>query len=104
MYQGMMGVANGTYLVLVPDKSVVELDVGMKEDAQFIKALGDAGGKELDKLSSDGIISVETNLFSVNAKMSYVSDAWRAADADFWKCAAVMQAVAPADKKAPKKP
>jgi hypothetical protein len=104
MYQGMMGMPDGTYLVLVPHKSVADLDIGMKEDAQFAKALGDAGGKELEKLSSDGIISVETNLFSVNAKMSYVSDAWRGADVDFWKGAAVMQAGAPAEKKAAKKP
>jgi hypothetical protein len=40
----------------------------------------------------------------VNAKMSYVSDAWRGADVDFWKGAAVMQAGAPAEKKAAKNP
>jgi hypothetical protein len=104
MYQGMMGVPDGTYLVLVPHKSVADLDIGMKEDAQFGKALGEAGGKELEKLSSDGIISVETNLFAVNAKTSYVSDAWRAADVDFWKGSAVMQAGAPVEKKTAKKP
>lgn len=105
MYQGVMGVPDGTFLVLVPHKSVADIDVGMKEDALFAKALGEAGGKELDKLSSDGIISVETNLFAVNAKMSYVSEDWRVADADFWKGSAVMQAGAPAiAKKAVAKP
>jgi hypothetical protein len=104
MYQGMQGVPDGTYLVIVPHKSVAEIDVGMKEDAQFAKALGEAGGKELEKLSSDGIISVETNLFAVNAKMSYVSKEWRAADADFWKSSAVMQAGWPAETKTSKKP
>lgn len=104
MYQGMMGVPDGTFLVIVPHKSVADIDVGMKEDPQFAKALGEAGGKELDKLSSDGVVSVETNLYAVNAKMSYVSKEWRAADADFWKGSAVMQAGAPAENKAPKKP
>jgi hypothetical protein len=104
MYQGMMGVPDGTFLVIIPLKSVADLDVGMKEDAQFGKALGEAGGKELDKLSSDGVISTETNLYAVNAKMSYVSNDWRVADADFWKGAAVMQAGAPMEKKAAKKP
>ena len=106
MYQGMMGVPDGTYLVIIPLKSVADMDVGMKEDAQFAKALGDAGGKELDKLSSDGIISSETNLFAVSAKMSYVSEEWHAADADFWKGAAsVTQAAsAMATKKALAKP
>jgi hypothetical protein len=104
MYQGMMGVPDGTFLVLAPHKSVADLDIGMKEEQQFGKALGEANGKELDKLTSDGIISVETNLFMVNAKMSYVSDEWRVADADFWKGAAVVQAGEPAAKKAAKKP
>jgi hypothetical protein len=104
MYQGMMGVPDGTFLVIIPLKSVADLDVGVKEDAQFGKALGEAGGKELDKLSSDGVISTETNLYAVNAKMSYVSNDWRVADADFWKGAAVMQAGAPMEKKAAKKP
>ena len=105
MYQGMMGVPDGTYLVIIPLKSVADIDAGMKEDALFAKALGEAGGKELDKLSSDGIISTETNLFAVSAKMSYVSEDWRAADADFWKGAAsVVQAGSPigAKKAAPK--
>jgi hypothetical protein len=104
MYQGMLGVPDGTYLVIVPHKSVADIDTGMKEDALFAKALGEAGGKELEKLSSDGVISVETNLFAVNAKMSYVSKEWRVADADFWKGSAVMQAGAPAETKASKKP
>jgi hypothetical protein len=104
MYQGTLGVPDGTYLVIVPHKSVADIDVGMKEDALFAKALGEAGGKELEKLSSDGVISVETNLFAVNAKMSYVSKEWRVADADFWKGSAVMQAGAPAETKASKKP
>jgi len=106
MYQGMMGVPDGTYLVIIPLKSVADLDLGMKEDAQFAKTLGDVGGKELDKLSSDGIMSTETNLFAVSAKMSYVSEDWHVADADFWKGGpSVMQAGAPAAaKKVPQKP
>jgi hypothetical protein len=104
MYQGMMGVPDGTFLVLVPHKSVADLDTGMSEEAQFGKALGEVGGKELDKLSADGIISVETNLFAVSPKMSYVSKEWRMADVDFWKGSAVMQAGEPMEKKAAKKP
>jgi hypothetical protein len=106
MYQGMMGVPDGTYLIIIPLKSVADIDAGMKEDAQFAKTLGEAGGKELDKLSSDGIISVETNLFAVSAKMSYVSEDWHVADADFWKGgASVMQAGSPmGSKKTPPKP
>jgi hypothetical protein len=104
MYQGLMGVPDGTYMVLIPHASIADLDVGMREDALFAKALGEVGGRELDKLSADGVISVETNLFAVSAKMSYVSDAWRAADADFWKGSAVLQAGAPMEKPAAKKP
>jgi hypothetical protein len=106
MYQGGMGVPDGTFLVIIPHKTVADLDVGMREDAQFGKALGDVGAKELDKLSNDGVISAQTDLFAVSAKMSYVSEDWRASDADFWKGAAVIQAGAPAAaaKKESKKP
>jgi len=105
MYQSFAGVPDGTFLVIAPHRSLAELDVGMKEDAQFIKALGEVGGKELDKLSSDGIISVQTDLYVVDSKMSYVAESWRAADPDFWKGAAVMQAGSPAPaKKDTKKP
>jgi hypothetical protein len=104
MYQGMMGVPDGMYMVLAPLASVADLDVGMREDAQFGKVLGEVGGKELEKLSADGIISVETNLFAVSPKMSYVSKEWRTADVDFWKGSAVMQAGEPMEKKPAKKP
>jgi len=107
MYEGRMGVPDGTFLVIVPHKSVADLDVGMGEEAEFGKALGEAGGKELDKLSSDGIISTQTELFAVSPKMSYVSEEWRASDADFWKGTTVTQAGMPAPatpKKDAKKP
>jgi len=104
MYQGIMGVPDGSYLVIVPHASVADLDVGMKEDAQFASALGESGAKELDKLSSDAVISVQTDLYTVSPKMSYVSEAWRTADADFWGGAVVMQAGEPAPKKTTKKP
>jgi len=104
MYQGIMGVPDGTYLVVVPHTSVADLDVGMKEEAQFFSALGEAGAKELDKLSTDAVISVQTDLYVVSPRMSYVSEAWRAADADFWGGAVVMQAGEPAPKKNAKKP
>jgi len=101
----MMGVPDGTFLVIIPHKSVADLDMGMKEDEKFGKALGEAGGKELAKLSSDGVISTQTDLYVVNPKMSYVSNEWRVADADFWKGSAVVQAGAPmAAKKEAKKP
>jgi hypothetical protein len=100
----MFGVADGSFMVLIPLASVADVDVGMKEDAAFGKALGQAGGQELDKLTADGIMSVETNLFTVSPKMSYVSKEWRMADADFWKGSAVMQAGEPMEKKAAKKP
>lgn len=104
MYQGVMGVPDGTFLVVVPHASVADLDIGMKEDAQFAAALGEAGGKQLDKLSSDGVISVQTDLYVVSPAMSYVSAAWSTADADYWKGAGVMQAGEPTPKKSPKKP
>jgi hypothetical protein len=108
MYQGVMGVPDGTFLVIVPHNSVADIDIGMKEEEKFGKALGEAGGKELDKLSNDGVISVETNLFAVSPKMSYVSAEWHTANADFWKSASggasVMQAGEPTAKKEPKKP
>lgn len=107
IYQGVMGVPDGTFLVIIPHTSIADLDVGMHEDADVGKALGEAGAKELDKLSADATISTQTDLFTVSAKMSYVSEDWRASDADFWKGTTVIQAGAPAPvttKKDAKKP
>ena len=107
MYEGRMGVPEGTFLVIVPHKSMADLDAAMRDDAEFGKALGEAGGKELDKLSSDGIISTQTEWFAVSPKMSYVSEDWRASDTQFWKGTTVMQAgmaVPAVAKKDAKKP
>jgi hypothetical protein len=103
MYEAQFGAPGGAFLVVIPMTSIADIDKGVADDAKFAAALGEAGGKELDKYASDGNLTSTSNLYGVDPKMSYVPDTWMASDMDFWRSSGVMQAGAPADKK-PKKP
>jgi len=47
--------------------------------------MGPDGMKKLGELVSASVESSQHQLFSFNAHMSYVDDAWIKADPDFWK-------------------
>jgi hypothetical protein len=98
-YQAAYGAPEGTYIFITPMKSAAEIDKAFAQNKDFGSAMGEDGMKKLDELSAAAIESSETNLFTFNPKMSYVSDDWVKADPDFWK---PKSAAAP--KAAPKKP
>ena len=54
MYQGGMGVPDGTFLVIIPHKTVADLDVGMKEDAQFGKPSATSAGRSSTSCRTTG--------------------------------------------------
>lgn len=88
LYQNYYGENNGGYyLVISLMKSLAEDDQGMAVDKKFAEAVGPATMKRLDELTASSVASTETNLFSVNPKMSYPSPEWIKAD-PFWKPAA----------------
>jgi hypothetical protein len=84
-------------------KSAGEIDKNLMANKDFEAAMGEEGMKKLGELSARAIESSETNLFSINPRMSYPADEWIKADPDFWKpkaAAAPAAAKKPADKAA----
>jgi len=85
IYQSQYGREDGTYIIFNPMKSAAEIDHSFGDWAKFTANLGDDGMKKLNELTAVTIDSSETNLFSFNPKMSYVSEDWIKADPEFWK-------------------
>jgi hypothetical protein len=68
-------------------KSAAQIDQGMAADPKFAAAIGEDGMKKLTDLSAAAIESVETNLFAINPRISYVSAEIANSDPSFWKSA-----------------
>jgi hypothetical protein len=77
--------SGSSYIVITPMKSGAEIDQEADQDKQFMAAMGEDGMKRLGELEAAAIESRQTNLFTFNPRMSYVSDDWIKADPDFWK-------------------
>lgn len=84
MFQAVYGRATA-YVVITPLKSLSEVDRNFMQSSKFAEAMGADGMKKLSELSAAAISSIETNLFSINPHMSYVSDEVAAAAPDFWR-------------------
>ena len=92
-YEGLMGVADA-YLVLVPMTSLKDEDTALAHKKDFGAALGDEGRGQMNKLSAEGVASVEDNIWMVIPEWSTVEKSWIEADPQFW-------APEPAAKSAP---
>jgi hypothetical protein len=99
MYQAMYGQEGTTYVVIVPMKSLAEVDQSMQQDKQFAEAMGEDGMKKLGELESSAVEFHQTNLFQFNAAMSYPRDEWIKADPDFWKAKAAAKPAAKTEEK-----
>ena len=98
VYQSVYGREDGTYIVFNPMKSAAEIDRGMADWPKFMAAMGEDGMKKLNELTAITVDSSETNLFTFNPRMSYVSEDWIKADPDFWKIKPAAAAAKPAKK------
>jgi hypothetical protein len=82
-YEGLTGVTDA-YLVLVPMASLKDQDTGLAREKDFGAALGDEGRGRMNKLSEEGVASVEDNIWMVNPDWSYVEKSWIEADPQYW--------------------
>jgi hypothetical protein len=98
MFDAAFGRESGTYIALTADNSMSEIDNSMTDDKKWAEAMGEKGMKDLEELSASGMVSMRTELFSINPRQSYVNPDWIAADPDFWKPKATAAKPA-ADKK-----
>jgi hypothetical protein len=95
-YEGLTGVT-AAYLVLVPMTSLKDADTGLARENDFGAALGDEGRGQMNKLSEEGVASVEDNIWMVIPEWSYVEKSWIEADPQYW---APEPAAKPARKRA----
>lgn len=85
-YSVQYGAPAGTVLVFLPMTNVEQLDATEeKHGGAFKEALGADWMKKITEASDRGMMMVENNLYSVNPKMSYMSDEVVASAPDFWR-------------------
>ncbi len=85
MYQNVFGREQPAYLVIVPRKSLSEVDTGFQMAPKFAAAMGADGMKKLGELSAAAIASSQTNIFAINPRESYMDEDLTKADPDFWR-------------------
>ncbi len=84
VYQIVSGLPTPTYLVFLPMKSFDEIDGAMANSKSIQEAMGEETQKKMSKLASDGYLSIESNIYALDPKMSYPSKEWIAGDPEFW--------------------
>jgi hypothetical protein len=80
-YYGSYGTA---YLVIVPLKSLAEIDDHMMGDHKWVEAMGKDGMKKLQDLIASSVSEQQENLFRISPKMSIAPEAAIKAEPDFW--------------------
>jgi len=84
VYRMVSGAPAGTFLVIIPMKSLSTWDKQDESGAIIMRGMGDQAAT-FGKIVSDGIASYTSQLFEFNPKMSYVTKEWKAANPSFWK-------------------
>ncbi|MBZ5536447.1 MAG: hypothetical protein LAO31_10865 [Acidobacteriia bacterium] len=96
LYQAISGAPGGTYFAISAMKSLKEMDVD--NNKAVMAALGEENGKKLQTLERDSVMNIESNLYAISPRMSYVSKEMAGIDPGFWtpKPSAAPKAAAPA--------
>ena len=83
-YQVVSGSLSGTFVFLSPLQSLQSMDQGLARPPAYAEGLAHAGGKTGKQIISEAEITREHLLFRVEPRFSFVSDAFAAADPEFW--------------------
>jgi hypothetical protein len=83
-YEEIYGPPGNAFLVIITHKSASELDAEDDNDKKFVENLGPDGLKKLALLEASCLESKQTDLFSIDPKMSYPTERMLKADPDFW--------------------
>jgi hypothetical protein len=84
-YQIISGSTSGMYMFLAPLPSMRMLDNGFARMPVYAEGLGPGGGKAGRQIAADADATREHLFFRVEPQISHVSDAFGAADPDFWR-------------------
>jgi hypothetical protein len=84
-YESMYGADNGgMFLVIVPMKSIADIDKSFGDAKKFEGSIGESGVRRVHELTAACVASTQDNLFHFNPKMSYPGDHLKTVDPDFW--------------------
>ncbi|HVP46502.1 MAG TPA: hypothetical protein VMT32_07960 [Bryobacteraceae bacterium] len=84
-YQVIEGAPSGTYMFFSTMESLKTMDEMPARQKALMDAMGADNYRQFMKGSGDIFVSIESNLFTVNPRMSYVSKATEDADPEFWR-------------------
>ncbi len=85
VYQVTAGLPAGTFIIFSSVQSFAEFD-GMAADGERVmKGATPEEQAAFQKFFAEGVVSVETNRFRLDPRMSYVSAETKAVDPAFWK-------------------
>ena len=99
IYQVSSGAPGPTFIAFVPRKSFQELDEGLARSKALQEAEGEENVKRLQRIAAEAYVNVESRIYRLNPKMSYVSKEFAAADPDFWTPKVEAVKAVPAAKK-----
>lgn len=83
-YEVSAGMGSPTYVALRPMKSLADMDTAEAGDKAFQEALGEEGRKTMQKVFTDTVNYVESQIFAFNPKLSFVGPSVAASDPAFW--------------------
>ena len=83
-YQVVSGAPNGTYILFEPTASLASIDNAPARSQAMFQAMGSSGAAQFNKMAGETVASVESLLFSINPRMSYMPSDFTAGDPEFW--------------------
>ncbi len=76
--------SGGEYIVTQPMRSLAEMDAMHVAAGKAWAAVSADQKKKMRDLEAACFVSIHSNLYALNPKMSYVPDRWKTASPDFW--------------------
>lgn len=73
-----------TYILILPMKSMAQMDTRYNAHDAFVAAEGAEGMKSNKDISQNGVLSNESNLYVFSPRMSYLPDNWVKEDPAYW--------------------
>ena len=84
-FESVYGADNGgVFLAFNPMKSLAEVDQSMGDGKKVMESMSESDRKKFAELEASSTVSIQTNLFVFNPRMSYPWEEWIKAD-PFWK-------------------
>jgi hypothetical protein len=83
-FERMYGGDGDIFIVAIPMKSLGDVDANFANDKKLPSTIGAEQLDVMERMSSAAIESTASNLYAINPKMSYATDAWTQEDPTFW--------------------